>query len=633
MAESTISNQSSDDMNRHDTAYNRKDFVLFISATLTTIAVVLAVVFLQSAFKKMLSAKDLEDYRKYTRVEIMEHIRILAEESSLPSLLKLRRESKIPALFINMSMAREGEDGLAEITKEAGQDSDITRIWELAALEYARPGSLASQFQKNSHDPTQWLETLHAAALLESYSTVDFGKEIAGHYICLFPGKKEIDEKIMSDFEGGLNGLYQDPDPDPSGKTKELRAHEFLEQQLQANPAIFKPKSKKSLQETFKTYVTQVFRERDVAQNYKILVREYAQKNAAKLPPEGLELVNRYLSERYFENSINLLERNSVPQDISNSSILSGHSGAVMALAVSPTDGTLASGGFDNLVRLWSPSSPQPRILRGHTLGILTISFSPDGLKLASAGLDGTIRIWDVAKGKQIAQFEAKTTRVGAVAFSPDGKTLAVGGTQGSIRLLDSENGNEIKRFLDSRSEITALLFTTTDGKLIAAGLDKVIRIYDLNNSDPEAKPKTLKKHTAEIWSLALSPDEKLLASASADRTILIWKLANPKSKPKALKKHNGQVLGVSYSSDGKSLISIGTDRTVRRWTLGVIPSLHATYQTDTLINTVRLSRDNAKILLGSDDTAIHVLDASFEGKEDKSLLETLVDFFGSVKG
>src|SRR5437764_11093110 len=72
-----------------------------------------------------------------------------------------------------------------------------------------------------------------------------------------------------------------------------------------------------------------------------------------------------------------------------------------------------------------------------------------------------------------------------------------------------------------------------------------------------EAKPRAtlIERHT--IYSLAFSPDGKMLASGSKDRTSKLWDVATGK-KTVALLGHAGAVLSVAFSPDGKTLASGG---------------------------------------------------------------------------
>jgi parallel beta-helix repeat protein len=67
------------------------------------------------------------------------------------------------------------------------------------------------------------------------------------------------------------------------------------------------------------------------------------------------------------------------------------------------------------------------------------LAFSPDGKILASGSWDNTIKLWDVATGTLLRTLQGHTSSVYSVAFSPDGKILASGSLDGTILLWDVE--------------------------------------------------------------------------------------------------------------------------------------------------------------------------------------------------
>ena len=73
---------------------------------------------------------------------------------------------------------------------------------------------------------------------------------------------------------------------------------------------------------------------------------------------------------------------------------------------------------------------------------------------------------------------------------------------------------------------------------------------------------KTLKGHTGLVSSISWSQDGKSLASASWDKTVIIWD-AYSGQPLKTLKRHTDGVNSVSWSPDGKSLASASLDKTV----------------------------------------------------------------------
>ena len=76
---------------------------------------------------------------------------------------------------------------------------------------------------------------------------------------------------------------------------------------------------------------------------------------------------------------------------------------------------------------------------------------------------------------------------------------------------------------------------------------------------------RVLEGHTAEVKSVAFSPDAALLASGAADGTARIWDIVSD-TELKTLRGTAAEVNSVSFSPDGRVLAVAGDDGTVRLW-------------------------------------------------------------------
>ncbi len=208
---------------------------------------------------------------------------------------------------------------------------------------------------------------------------------------------------------------------------------------------------------------------------------------------------------------------------------VSGHTNTVLCLAFKPNSYVLASGSWDDTIRIWdvgdNTNLRHVSALRGHTDDVLSVAWSPDGRTLASGSSDGTVRLWNPNNGINFAVLRGHTEHVSSVAWSPDGRILASGSYDDTIRLWDPDTHGTLRVLRGHTDAVYSLAFHP-DGQTLASGSDdSTIRLWNPNTGAHKA---TLTGHRAALNNLAFSPNGKILAGGGPnqqDINISLWQL------------------------------------------------------------------------------------------------------------
>jgi len=195
---------------------------------------------------------------------------------------------------------------------------------------------------------------------------------------------------------------------------------------------------------------------------------------------------------------------------------------------------------------------------------------------------------------------------------------------------------------------VTALLVTPDASQAVSASADGTLIVWRLAIA-PDGRlvgggePRTLSGHSKSVYALAVTPDSRNVISASVDRTLRVWEISPshkgglPGSrKPRVLEGHPEAVTGVVVTPDGKRAISASADATLRVWDLSGGRKPQTLKGHSDWVTALALSPDGSRLVSASWDNTLRVwglAPSAKGGDKDGEKLHTLKGHTAHVRG
>jgi WD40 repeat protein len=375
---------------------------------------------------------------------------------------------------------------------------------------------------------------------------------------------------------------------------------------------------------------------------------EDADLTAVAFSPDGRTLAAASQDGQVFLWPASDVESNPAPLPSSLAGSITGDKGAILAVAFDPSGHKIATGGGDNVVRMWDRDTSTQLWEHRVPAAVTDVAFSPDGRTLATTDGDGVLRLWNAQTGKAGPAFTGHVGHASGVVFSPDGRTLTTAGFDGTLRVWERAHQPALGRVVSGkgRTDVNGVAYapdgtlasvdedgnlrllaqpgptlrwkTTADGEelhgvarsrtgeIAAAGDGGDVRVWDETNP---TQPSTLKAPGSSVLSVAFSRDGRRIAGGSEDGTLRIWRTVTDQAVPTQVRVSEAAVNGVAFSPLGHVLATASADGRVRLWDVAD-GSLLATSVPRGARMGIAFSPDGAMIAAAGADGTIRLLDA-----------------------
>jgi WD40 repeat protein len=238
--------------------------------------------------------------------------------------------------------------------------------------------------------------------------------------------------------------------------------------------------------------------------------------------------------------------------------VLRKHLQPVYALAFSSTGRVLASG--DESGRIWLENAMTGAAIRGyrrHTKGIQKLSFNALDNVLVSTGKDDQINVYNLSnpQPKEERQILGHGENFYSAVFNPQSsRNFTVGLLGGGMREYDALTGDVLAFFPDPNGQgIWDVAYNPNGTRTVSGGRDGDALVWDMNTGK---ELNSLKGHQDWVTSTAISPNGRLAATASTDRTVKLWNMYTY-AKIADLSDQCAVGSPLCFTADGGSLVTV----------------------------------------------------------------------------
>jgi WD40 repeat protein len=458
-----------------------------------------------------------------------------------------------------------------------GATADILAAAKTAA-EKSRNPALVKQVQARQEETAavkKWSDHLEAArrTLKDNPQDQDANRDV-GKFLCLGKG----------DWEKGLPLLRRGSD---------------VELQKLAAKELAKPAKAAAQADLADQWHQLASREKSGAVKTQLLRRAYYWYDRA-LPGLG---GNRAKQVKARIKQLDRLPEIKPPEEVGELYRLTGHTGKVIAVAIS-RDGRYALSGTDN-GEAWLWDLRTGKVLHrfaGHTTPVIGVAFSRAG-KLAVTGAEGGgMLVWTVTSGKLVKQLAGQKP-LGSLTLVRDGRSVYGGTTAGEIYRYPVAGGANLITGVPGGGTVRSLSLSPHNKYLaFVIGQGKVF-LWNLRTRKLVKPLRSKKPFTCVVFSPALR--DSGIVTGSADASVRLWDVTG-RTKV-TFRGHQAPVLGVAISDNNRRIVSTGEDGTVRLWDVPTRRQFLRFPWHSGKVRCIALSADGRRAVSGGDDKTVRV--------------------------
>lgn len=198
------------------------------------------------------------------------------------------------------------------------------------------------------------------------------------------------------------------------------------------------------------------------------------------------------------------------------------------------------------------------------------VDLHPTKTWILAALYSGDVHIWDYSSGGVIKEFNRGKLPARVAKFVPRMNWVVIGSDDGYVLVCDYQMMSVVKKFKAHELRVQSIAIHPIRSYLLTAGYDMQIILWNWDSNWKRIRVFMF-GHYDYVTQVIFNPDDDLsFATASSDRTIMLWNLSS-RYPDCTFRGHNQGVNCIAFFHvDGKLyLISGSDDRTVKIWDHG----------------------------------------------------------------
>ncbi|XP_028348517.1 periodic tryptophan protein 2 homolog isoform X2 [Physeter macrocephalus] len=201
---------------------------------------------------------------------------------------------------------------------------------------------------------------------------------------------------------------------------------------------------------------------------------------------------------------------------------------------------------------------------QGRFNSAVSLAYSPDGQYIATGGDDSKVKVWNTLSGFCFVTFTEHSSGVTGVTFTTTGYVIVTSSMDGTVRAFDLHRYRNFRTFTSPRPTQFSCVAVDSSGDIVSAGAQDSFEIF-IWSMQTGRLLDVLSGHEGPISGVCFNPMKSVLASASWDRTVRLWDMADSWRTTETLAL-TSVALAVTFRPDGAELAVATLNSQITFW-------------------------------------------------------------------